>query len=293
MMITRLKTVPWLWVVMTMLPWSFGIFVSCAFGTITTFELRKFTDSPLVIMIILTLPSVLGVTITPIALYTSDHLWTRWGRRKPLLAAGAVPALFVILAIPHAHGLITLTLLLAAYHAANAVGSTFEPLTQEIVPPAQRGRASIVHTLAIQFAVLSFFWLMLGRFDDVYTQWPWSLFGGITGERISFWIMGLMSLSLFLLSALGIKEMPPPQRQNLTAAMGGHFTLWRFLKRFFVDVFKLQFLSIYFLSFAGALYGLGIGGLNSLMYTEQFGYAKQQMGDNVAIGMVVMIPSPS
>jgi len=290
MMITRQKRVPWLWVVITMLPWAFIVFVGCAFGTITTFELRKFTDDPFTIAIVLQIPAIVGVTLVPIMLYLSDHLWTRWGRRKPLLMIGILPSMLTAVLIPYAPSFVTLCFLLISHSVAGAISCTFEPLTQEIVPPHQRGRASIVHTLAIQFAVLAFFALMLGRFDDVYSGWPWSLVGGMTGEQLSFWIMALMSLSIFLLAILGIKELPPPQQQTLRQAMGGRVTLWKFMRKFFVDVFEIKFLPIYALVFASSLYHLGLGGLTALMYTDQFGYTKQEMGDNVAIGMLVMIP---
>src|SRR5512146_1887208 len=175
MMVTRRKTVPWLWVSLAMLPWALIIFIACGFATITTFQLRKFTDSPLLISALLTIPSITGVTFTPIALYLSDHVWTRWGRRKPFVVVGGIPALLALVLIPYANSLVTLTLLLLTYYICQAGFQPFEPLTQEIVPPSQRGRASIVHTLAIQLAVLGFFWVLMGRYDDYYSDWPWSL----------------------------------------------------------------------------------------------------------------------
>ena len=289
MMTTRLKRVPWLWVIITMMPWAFGIFVSIAFGTVVTLELRKFTNSPFVIATLGVSYGIVGYVLTPIMLYVSDLIWTPWGRRKPLLVLG-FPAVLTGLLIPYANSLVMLLILLVAGNVISALGPTFEPLTQEIIPPHQRGRASIVHSLVINFAIMAFFAFMIGRFDDVYNYWPWSLFGGVTGEKLIFYVMALMNLANFLLVTLGIKELPPAKRQTLRQSMGGTLSLWKFVRKFFVDVFELKFLPIYFLTFSSALYGLGLGGLGILLYTDQWGYTKQEMGNNVAIGAVILIP---
>ncbi len=289
MMVTRLKRVPWLWVIITMMPWAFGIFVSIAFGTVVTLELRKFTNDPFVIATLGVSYGIVGYVLTPVMLYISDFIWTPWGRRKPLLALG-FPAALAGLLIPYANNLVMLLILLVAWNVISALGPTFEPLTQEIIPPHQRGRASIVHSLVINFAILAFFAFMIGRFDDLYTCWPWSIFGGVTGEKLIFYTIALMNLANFLLVILGVKELPPAKRQTLRQAMGGTISLWQFIRRFFVDVFELKFLPIYFLTFSSALYGLGLGGLGILLYTDQWGYTKQEMGNNVAIGAVILIP---
>ncbi len=269
MMITRLKRVPWLWVIITMMPWAFGIFVSIAFGTVVTLELRKFTNNPFVIATLGVSYGIVGYVLTPVMLYISDLIWTPWGRRKPLLVLG-FPAVLTGLLIPYANNLVMLLILLVAGNVIGALGPTFEPLTQEIIPPHQRGRASIVHSLVINFAIMAFFAFMIGRFDDLYTAWPWSLFGEVTGEKLIFYIMALMNLANFLLVILGVKELPPAKRQTVRQAMGGTISLWHFVRKFFVDVFELKFLPIYFLTFSSALYGLGLGGLGILLYTDQW-----------------------
>ncbi|MDF3057795.1 MAG: transporter [Rariglobus sp.] len=291
MIVTRQGRVPWSWVWLSQLPFAFWMFTTCLQNTTFTLSLRKFVDNPAVIAATVSLASLPVLVIAPLVNYCSDRIWTRFGRRKPFYVVSNSIGAGCMALMPLAPDYWTLTALLWAFQAANAFGKTFFPLSQEVIPVHQRGRGSAIHTVMFQAGIVLYYSCMLGRFDDVYAHGPLSILGPLDGERFTYWICALLMLLPLLLVAFGIKEIPLPDtpgfRKDRTGARLG---LIGFLRKFIVDVFDRQWAVLYLLLFGGALYGLGLGPLQALLYTEQWGYSLQDMGTNVALGTLIMMP---
>ncbi|HSI07879.1 MAG TPA: MFS transporter, partial [Rariglobus sp.] len=291
MIVTRQGRVPWSWVWLSQLPFAFWMFTTCLQNTTFTLSLRKFVDNPAVIAATVSLASLPVLVIAPLVNYCSDRIWTRFGRRKPFYVVSNSVGAGCMALMPLAPDYWTLTALLWAFQAANAFGKTFFPLSQEVIPVHQRGRGSAIHTVMFQAGIVLYYSCMLGRFDDVYAHGPLSVFGPLDGERFTYWICALLMLLPLLLVAFGIKEIPIPGALGFrNERTGPRLGLLGFLRKFIVDVFDRQWAVLYLLLFGGALYGLGLGPLQALLYTEQWGYSLQDMGTNVALGTLIMMP---
>ncbi len=292
MIVTRKEKVPWSWIWVSQLPFAFWMFAICLPGTAFTFSLRKFVDNPAVIATILSLTSLPVLIIAPIVNYSSDRIWTRWGRRKPFYIASNLFSAVTLVLMPVAPNLFSLTALYVLYYVGSGFGKTFFPLSQEIIPVSQRGRGSAIHTVMFQIGLLLYYSVMLGRFDDFYFDGPFTFFGPLTGEQVVYGLCALATFLPTLLIALGIKELPIPGAMpaDLAAKEKEHPSFLQRIKTFFLEIFDRQWAILYLLLFGSAVYGLGLGSLSGLLYTEQWGYSKQDMGTNVAIGTLIMLP---
>lgn len=292
MMITRKNVVPWSWVLFASFPFAIMLFAGAIPGMGFTFTLKKFIDNPALITFILSIGLPLMMVVGPTVNYLSDRLWTRFGRRKIFMIASAVAKVAAIMSMPFAPNLPVLIGCLVLFYFGNALNTTTQPLSNEIIPIPQRGRASSLQYIILTVGNIVFYTFLIGRFDDARFMGPLTrLLNPITGEVLLYAVYALIVLALMLMTALGIKEMLPPHRATMQEVrVNGRFSLRRYVRYFFVDVFDRQWLALYMLLFANAMYGLGLGAMTPLLYTEQWGYSKQAMGLNVAIGAVILIP---
>jgi len=256
-----------------------------------TFSLKKFVDNPAVIMFVLTICGFPGLVIGPVLNYLSDRIWTRIGRRKPFIVIPyLLQGLFLCL-FPVAPNFYTLVACLWAYQIAGSFGPSIWVLPFEIVPPSQRGLGAAMHQVLFWVAILIFYSVMIGRFDDQYFMGPLSSLFSMSGEQLMYWIAGPMMAVTAFLVALGVKEIMPPTRQTMHDPVTGK---WigpvQFVVQFVKDVFDKQWLVLYTLMFVGSIYGINLGALGALLYTEQWGYTNQEFGMNVAIGAAIMLP---
>jgi len=278
MIVTCKKEIPARWIVFTILPWAsfsfnYGV-VSAAF----VFSLKKFVENPAGVTFVLSLPGFIAIIAAPVAGFLSDRIWTRFGRRKPFVvgsSAGMIVALVLMPVMPNLWGLCAAYVL---YHLADALSAPRDPLKQEIVPPHERGRATGAMTWCGNLATVIFYSVMLGRFDDV------SYFAGfpLHGETVIYWSAALLLMVMLLLIALGIREVDQKsplrgERLSLRNLVGGLLDreLWP------VYLLVLSFGLVNFYSFGPFL--------STLLYTDQWGYTKQEMGANVAIGGIVNV----
>jgi hypothetical protein len=125
-----------------------------------------------------------------------------------------------------------------------------------------------------QVAVLVFWVVAIGRFDEMS-----SMFGiPISGEQGLFWMVSVGMLVMMLFLTLGIKETNPH-----SALLNEKFSLGGVFK----GLFSRHLWPVYILAFSVAILGTGLGAFNQLLITEQWGYTKQDQGNNIAIGGII------
>lgn len=277
MIVTCKKEIPAHWIAFTILPWASFTLNFQVMSQAFVFSLRKFLENPAGLTFVLSLPSFLAILVAPVASFLSDRIWTRYGRRKPFVVTASALIIAAFVAMPLAPNLWALIGAYLLYHVGEALCAPRDPLKQEIVPPAARGRATGAMTWVQNLAQVVFFSVMLGRFDDV------RYFGGIPifGEQIIYWSAALLLVVMLLMIVLGIREID--QKSPL---LGQRLSL----RNFFGGILDRELWPVYLLVFSYYLVNIYIGFgpfLNTLLYTEQWSYTKQEMGTNVAIGGIV------
>jgi Na+/melibiose symporter-like transporter len=274
MIITCKKRVTFLWIVLATLPWVAVIFKDKVMGIAFTFSMRKFVENPAALSFLLTLPWYISWVVPPIVNFVADRIWTPWGRRKPFIVLSWIGTITSITLMPLAPDF---TWLLAAYMAFcifNDLGGPVESLKMEIVPPAQRATGAAVMSWIGQVAVLVFWVVAIGRFDEMNT-----IFGmPISGEQGLFWMVSLGMLVMLMFLTLGIKETNPHSE-----LLNEKFSL----RGVFNGLFSRHLWPVYILAFSVAVLGSGLGAFNQLLITEQWGYTKQDQGNNIAIGGII------
>lgn len=273
MIVTAKKAIPFRWMAVAVLPWSAVTFQGGVMGTAFVFSLKKFVENPAGLTFILSLPAFISFAAGPIANFLSDRVWTRFGRRKPFVIfswTGVITALALLPLMPTMWSLVAIYLCYAVFLE---IGAPIEPLKQEIVPPPQRGRATGVMQWVQNIANLIFYFVAFGRFDDVRFMWGIQL----SGERANYWAAALMMTVMLLLIILGIRETDPK------SPMRGQYSVGAFFR----GLLDRDLWPVYTLILGGAVLSSGLGPLGNLLYTDQWGYTKQQMGINVAVGGVL------
>src|SRR6185312_6460269 len=163
------------------------------------------------------------------------------------------------------------------YHLSDGFSAPRDPLKQEIVPPHERGRATGAMSWCQNLATVVFYSVMLGRFDDVRYLAGFPLHG----ETVIYWSAALLLAAMMLLVTLGIKEI-----DQKSALVGERLSI----RNFVGGLLDRELWPVYLivLSFGLLNFFSGFGPfLSTLLYTDQWGYTKQEMGMNVAIGGVV------
>lgn len=271
----------------THIPWRWVFFIAMVeFATISqertagdplTFTLKKFFDNPALIGFISSFNIVFNILIGAVCLYISDRIWTRYGRRRPFVVTALLGVAICLLAVPLignawlATGLVVVWLALADVGAANGA------LNREIIPPLQRGRAAAISAMMLHLQIFIFYTFIIGRFDDV------RYVGGVrvTGEQMMYWFAALLLALAALFIGLCVRE-----RKPVKSVIGQPISFAGFFKNVFL---QKKLWPIYMLSVAQTLTQINLGPIAPLLYTEQWGYTKQQMGTNIAIGTAINI----
>ena len=191
--------------------------------------------------------------ISPIINYTSDRIWTRFGRRKPFVLIPYFLQGACLILFPFAPNFYALTAVLWLYQIVGSFGATFWPLMYEVIPPAQRGFGQAMQQVLLYAALVLYYSIMIGRFDDAYLLGR-SLVFPVTGEQLMYWVCApMLAITAFVFS-LGIKELLPPTRQTMKdETTGKTISPFQFITQFIRDVFNKQWLVLYTLMFAGAV----------------------------------------
>lgn len=290
MMITRKTKVPLHWVFFAQLPFTFTIWAGFLSGTPFLYSMKKFIENPAAITFLMSFEAFFVVVLGPFINWLSDRVWTRFGRRKPFISIAMVGQAMILPLIPLAPDLYTLVALRWIYSIIGDLSTPNQPLTMEIVPPPQRGRGSGFFSMQIQLFNLLFWGVIIGRFDDVYFMGPMHDLFHLNGEMMMYVAGTLSLLTVFFMTALGVKEIRPPKQNtiaDITRAGGNVFKT--FCKTFFGDIFSKDLTPLYMILFVNQMVGLGLGVLGPLLYTDQWGYSLQDMGTNVAIGAFINI----
>jgi Na+/melibiose symporter-like transporter len=274
MIITCRKHIPFSWMLTTAMTGAIFMYMYCAMGGAFLFSLKKFLDNPAGLTLIMSTPAILHLFFAPFINFMSDRIWTRYGRRKPFALAGWIVAAVSIAAMPLMPNFWLLILAYLGFQVALDLRGPMDPLGNEIVPPWQRGRYMAISQWMTNFAQLTFAFLALGRFDDkqFYLGIP------LDGESSIYWstCAGLVVLILFI--ALGIKETYP--KSNVR---GQKFTM----KVFFTSILNKNLFPVYFLIFGSAMMNAGLGTIGALLYTDQWQFTKQEMGNNNMVGGLI------
>lgn len=279
---TQHRRIPWRWVLLLTLISQSRILVMFAAGSMT-FTMRKFIESPMIINSVSSLDVLFNLLVAAPCLYYSDRIWTRFGRRLPFVLASFVILGVVLLLLPFAGSAVPMALLVVLYLIFWDVGSTYDTLVMEIIPPDQRGRAAAINAWFFNATIMLSAIVISGRFDDVVHSAGFT----ISGEQLIYWWGATCLVFCTLVLAFFVRERrpttppPPDHGGGLKGAMTNIFaerTLW----------------PVYLLVFSTVLMQTGLGAIDPLLMTEQWGYSKQDMGTNIFVGgminLVLVIP---
>ena len=277
MLVTAKNKIPLLWQFTIAAPWGTLRFKYMIIASVFIFSLKKFIENPAGITFVMSIPYILSIFVAPICAFVSDRIWTRFGRRKPF----AVPSMvgvglaFILMPLmPNIWGLLFVYFLYQVSHDfGNGAG---EILKQEVVPPKQRGTAAAIGTWIQNVGTLAFNLIAIGRFDDYkyYAGFP------ITGEESIYWGIGAAILMMSMVIAFGVKETYQPSKLR-----GEKFTLRNILG----GLLNRNLWPVYLLITGWVVAHAGLGSLGPLLYVEQWGFTKQEMGINIAVGTSINI----
>ncbi len=276
MIITCKKEIPFRWIFFAILPWASIAYTGGVAGVAFVFSLKKFVDNPAGLTFILSLPTFISMVTGPCTCFMSDRIWTRFGRRKPFIITSWIGMGGCLILMPLMSNFWALVATFIAYSFFSDLNSPIDPLQQEITPPQERGRSTGAMQWCWNLANITFYFVALGRFDDV--QYMNGLL--LTGETVIYWSGALLLTVMLLLIILGIKEIDQKsplvgQRLSFKSVFGG--------------ILDQELWPVYMLVLGAAALGSGLGPLSNLLYTDQWAYSKQDMGINMAAGGVINI----
>lgn len=274
MIVTAKSKVPFLWLLLALLPWAAAVFQQAAMYNCYTFSLLKFVENPVGLGLILSLPPFLSMFIQPVVNFTADRIWTRWGRRKPFVVAswsGMIAAITVMPLMPNLWGLIAC---FTVYQIFSDLGGPMEQLKMEVVPPPQRGTSTAIANWFQNITYLTFNFVALGRFDDYQfvAGFP------VTGEATIYWVAAMALGCMAMLIIFGIRETNPYSK--LTGERFSLATFWR-------GISSHRLWPVYVLVTAYNIcqvWGSGFGLVGQLLQIEEWKMTKQEMGINIAAG---------
>ena len=241
------------------------------------FTMRKFISSPMVLNSIGSLDVLFNILIAATVLYVSDRVWTRHGRRKIFIAPAWLLMACCLFFLPLVNSAWTVALVVVLWLVLIDASSGFTVLQMEIVPPEQRGRFMAMNQWFFQVFLMVWMVVAGGRFDDVVLQEGFKL----SGERFINWLgAGALIVAAFCLWFFVHERpplVPPPPRDPDGPLRGA----WR-------SIFAERALwPVYLLIFSQTLLTAGLGYVEPLLFTEQWGYSKQDMGTNIFVGGVI------
>ncbi|MDQ8184653.1 MFS transporter [Pelagicoccus sp. SDUM812002] len=290
MIITRKKKVPVHWLFYAQLPLLLTIYGESVIHAPFLLLMKKFMDNPAAIMGLISMEIYINLFGAPFISWLSDRVWTRWGRRKFFVVIADTGRALCLLAMPFAPNVIVLILLRWGFSLAGSFGSMTQALIYEVVPPPQRGRLSGFFQASVQFGNIIFFFLLLGRFDDYYFMGPFRFITEMSGGAIMFCLCAFVLLGISAFEGLGFREIKPPDGGSINdGRKPGQSIFVHFIKSFYQDVFAKDLLPIYLFVFVTIMFSVNLGIFQPLLYTEQWGYSLQDMGNTMAVGAIFSI----
>jgi len=158
---------------------------------------------------------VTGIIIQPLVGQSSDRLWTRLGRRRPFILAGAILASIALILMPNSPSVwIAAGLLWVLDGTVNASMQPFRALVADNLPEEQNSQG---------FAIQSLF---IGLGGTIASALPWMLTNwfGVQAEgagqghipaavRISFYIGAVAFMGAVLWTVFNTTEYPPSESE--------------------------------------------------------------------------------
>ena len=287
MLITRKTQIPTHWVFYAQVPFVMWIASTIIAGAPFLYALKKFIGNPAAITFLLSLEVFVTALGTPFTNWLSDRIWTRFGRRKIFVVIGSLPQALSLALIPFAPNLVWLLVLRWSFGVFSDLAAPNQALTMEVVPPKQRGMGSGFFQVQLNLLNIVFWYLVFGRLDDIAFTGPLSGLTSASGETLVFLSGAILLFASSFYTFFGIHEVKPAHRTRLNDGRHPGENIARFFIRSFVrDILSTSLLPLYLLLLIQVLAGIDLGVLAPLLYTEQWGYSKQDMGTNVAIGAV-------
>lgn len=277
--LTNQKQAPWLWVVIIGYPW-FAIIIRESISTTgITFTLKKFTDDPSLIGLIGSSNQAFGLFIGSFCAFTSDHIWTRFGRRRPFLIIAAFASAFVCLFIPIAGDIWLAVSIIIVYQMVVDIGAPYEPLCMEVIPSHQRGRAGAINHVFKAVAFTLVFAGLIGGFDRIYR-----ITGNlvITGEQIMYWMNAAIILVAGSIFLFLVKEEKPEGAESRRLREVPYKSILK-------ELVSPEILPLLGLVFVLNNLWLGIGQFESLLVTEQWAYSKSDYGNIMSMSMILTV----
>lgn len=286
MLITRKKKIPKTWAYYAQLTIILSIYGQFVVNAPFLLLIKKYIDNPAAIMGLISLQIYLTFIIGPLVAWTSDRIWTRFGRRKVFVASADFLKALFLLAMPFAPNLWVLIILRWLYDFFGDLAAPAQAMIYEVVPANQRGMSAGFMKAFMNIGNLVFFTLLLGRFHDVYFMGPFQIFGTASGGTLMFVLCAVLFLGAAIFEAIGIKETYPPGRKRMMdGRRPGEHVLRHFVRSVFGDVFAKDLAPLYLLLFANIMFSFSLGVFQPLLFTEQWGYDLQTFGNTIAIGV--------
>jgi hypothetical protein len=289
---------------------AFHIFAG---GINLAYTVKRYYEDPRIISLITTLNVI--IMLGPFISYISDQIWTRIGRRKPLLliAYGAAAwgmaglaflpqATAFLQPMAHALGLPSLTepilmiAIVVSYTTLYDFTAPMEPLMLECVPPHQRGRFFAIRNVQVQLASLFFFQLLWPIYDYEVPLFAWMGIDApglaMSGEQIAYVIAAFLFFMACFVMVFLIEEVKVPSAPNKRVRDLG---LWKFIVSYVRDVFLTrEAYPFYIMMIIPTLAVQVWGNFDAIMKTDQFEYSKGEMAlmglPPMVLSMVVLTP---
>ena len=270
---TQETKIPWLWVLIMVLPAFADRMVGMISQTFMAFTLDKFTKNAALVMFFGSANVLFHVIISPYVAWKSDRIWTRFGRRKPFCIVGWLGCALFVFLIPNAPSLYTASAAIIGYclFIDLVMGGAWEPLYMEVIPQPLRGRAGAIRKGMVLLTALFVNLTLMRVYDHSYPMHFGSFNFTITGEHITYYTIASAVVAIALLIGFSVKEIRPETIPNLNE----RFAIGAYLGSIFRD---RQQLKVYSLIFAMAAMQLGLGPLSALLLNKQFGYSKAELG---------------
>ena len=265
----RKEKIPLLWIILITLPVFADSLSEWCGMTAMTFSIRKFVDFPPLITFLHSFNFAFNFMVVPVVAWYSDRIWTRFGRRKPFILVGWAGMVVVQLFLPMAPNIWMLGILIVIFHflVDCAITGPYEPLIYEVIPQKQRGLGGAMRSFFSLSSNMVFSFFLLGLFDNQY-----SILGGITisGEHVIYWTLAAVQFSMIIFLFFFVRETPVPAQKPIE-----HFNPIRYFKQI---LSQRQWVLLYAVVFCQVAMIKGLGELEALLVTDQFGYSKAEFG---------------
>jgi len=252
----------------TMLIYSAGSIGSGAFFAFNNFilplALKGLGAPDLVLGLLSNTRSIEGVVIQPTIGALSDRVWTRFGRRRPFIAAGILlSALFFLVGSASTTSLIALAVSIFLFSIFfNAAIDPYAALLADITPVHQRSFLSGL-SQGIQLLGQVGFLLLLVALTDNKTGPPWT-----------YWVVAGLLVGTFAITVTGIRE------RREVAERAEHVELRTYLKVALSHAQALRFL--------GALFAFNFGFAAVIPFLTPFLTTDIHLTDQVAIALAAL-----